>query len=143
MSFALFLATYFLWTGSHETFIPSFRGLGNTQETLDQSSPGTIQDEINNQTKPQDNAVVPEIPKNKTQEEIPPKFIQDDHSNSIEEDLASVFLAEYDETPIKELCASTSWVSSKDIVIHCHERVGGVGTITRFHPKSNIKILSE
>jgi hypothetical protein len=69
---------------------------------------------------------VPGELKNETQE-VPPQYIQDAQD---EASLTSVFLSEYDETPIKELCAKTSWVSSSDVVIHCHERVGGVGTIT-------------
>jgi hypothetical protein len=39
---------------------------------------------------------------------------------------------EFDDTPIRELCAQTSWGLSKDVVINCGGRVGGVGTL--FHP---------
>jgi hypothetical protein len=38
-----------------------------------------------------------------------------------------VIMDEFDETPIRELCNQTSWVSSSDVVINCGGRVGGVG----------------
>jgi hypothetical protein len=42
---------------------------------------------------------------------------------------AAFAMQEFDPLPIRELCAQTSWVLSKDVVINCDGRVGGVGMI--------------
>lgn len=38
-----------------------------------------------------------------------------------------IVLAEYDEAPIREMCANSSWADSRNVVVNCESRVGGVG----------------
>jgi len=40
---------------------------------------------------------------------------------------ATLIMNEFDKTPIRELCAETSWGPSRDVVINCEGRAGGVG----------------
>ncbi|OBT95118.1 hypothetical protein VE01_07345 [Pseudogymnoascus verrucosus] len=40
-----------------------------------------------------------------------------------------VVLAEYDEAPIREMCANSSWADSRNVVVNCESRVGGVGNV--------------
>ena len=40
-----------------------------------------------------------------------------------------IVLAEYDETPIREMCANSSWADSRNVVVNCEARVGGVGML--------------
>ncbi|OBT50601.1 hypothetical protein VE04_09135 [Pseudogymnoascus sp. 24MN13] len=40
-----------------------------------------------------------------------------------------IVLAEYDEAPIREMCANSSWADSRNVVVNCESRVGGVGNV--------------
>lgn len=44
-----------------------------------------------------------------------------------------IVLAEYDEAPIREMCKKSSWADSRNVVVNCEARVGGVG---RLYPQS-------
>lgn len=46
-----------------------------------------------------------------------------------------IVLAEYDEAPIREMCANSSWADSRNVVVNCESRVGGVG-MPPIHPQS-------
>jgi hypothetical protein len=41
----------------------------------------------------------------------------------------TLIMDEFDETPIRELCAQTSWGPSRDVVINCEGRLDGVGML--------------
>jgi hypothetical protein len=43
--------------------------------------------------------------------------------------IATLTTDEFDPSPIREICAQTTWAPSRDVVINCEGRVGGVGMI--------------
>lgn len=47
-----------------------------------------------------------------------------------------IILAEYDETPIREMCANSSWADSRNVVVNCESRVGGVGMHSPHFPST-------
>ena len=55
--------------------------------------------------------------------------------------IGEVILDEYDEEPIREMCAKTSWDRALSTVIYCPSRVGGVGTSITTLPLSYPRIL--
>ncbi len=100
------LATYYLWSGGHEALITALR--------------------------------VGEVPENDNHLDAPIKTFTSASTSSAtpqatpvhSEDAAStahVIMEKFDETPLRDLCAQTSWASSADVVINCEGRVGGVG----------------
>lgn len=51
-----------------------------------------------------------------------------------------IVLAEYDESGIREMCANSSWADSRNVVVNCEARVGGVGMFPiPIHPQTLYK----
>lgn len=56
---------------------------------------------------------------------------------------ATLILDDFDPAPIRGLCAQTDWRLSKDVVINCEGRVGGVGmrySLSSYIQKLNISL---
>ncbi|KFZ06121.1 hypothetical protein V501_07710 [Pseudogymnoascus sp. VKM F-4519 (FW-2642)] len=103
-------ASYWLWSGGeHVRLVPSFQDGGAVQDggELKEAPKDVV-------TKP---SLVP------AQEEYTPKK----GTGELRPD--EIVLAEYDETPIREMCANTSWADSRNVVVNCAARVGGVGNV--------------
>jgi len=102
------LATYYLWTGRHETLITS--PVGEVPENTDTENHHDVP--VKTSTSASASSAAPQATP-----------VHNDNGTSP----ANVIMFEFDETPIRQLCAQTSWASSADVVINCEGRVGGVG----------------
>jgi hypothetical protein len=98
-------ASYWLWSGGeHVRLVPSFQdGGGEVKEA------------------PKEVVVTKPLP--------PAPPVETVKSGSAELRPDEIVLAEYDETPIREMCANSSWADSRNVVVNCEARVGGVGML--------------
>ncbi|OBT78100.1 hypothetical protein VF21_02741 [Pseudogymnoascus sp. 05NY08] len=100
-------ASYWLWSGGeHVRLVPSFQD-----------------GEVKGATK--------EAPKNVVTKPLPPAppVVATPKEGSKELRPDEIVLAEYDETAIREMCANSSWADSRNVVVNCEARVGGVGNV--------------
>ncbi|KFY23987.1 hypothetical protein V493_05518 [Pseudogymnoascus sp. VKM F-4281 (FW-2241)] len=99
-----FCASYWLWSGSDQVrLVPPFHDADVT------SPPG-----VDVVTTP----VPPEPPETTKPEGLELELRPDE-----------IVLAEYDEAPLRAMCANSSWEGSLDVVVNCESRVGGVGNV--------------
>jgi hypothetical protein len=156
VAFALSLfflwATYYLWTGEHESLIATPHEWGVPRTSTASSN---IIHESNNDYKNDEyhyalhskTYTPPATPKttstnNEHLEDYDDHFAH--HTKSFKQTATAqaqatpvhaadggpattLILDEFDPTPIKELCSQTNWGLSRDVVINCGGRVGGVG----------------
>jgi hypothetical protein len=117
IAFALSLffisAAYYLWSGGHESLIttPPVGGAPKNGENDNDNHHDVLM-----------KTFAPTSTSSATPQATPVHI--DDGTPT-----TNVIMDEFDETPIRELCAQTSWASSADVVINCEGRVGGVGMI--------------
>ncbi|OAF60993.1 hypothetical protein VC83_02588 [Pseudogymnoascus destructans] len=94
-------ASYWLWSGGeHVRLVPSFQD-------------GEVKD----------------LGKEVVTKPLPASPVETVKSGSTELRPDEIVLAEYDETPIREVCAKSSWADSRNVVVNCEARVGGVGNV--------------
>ncbi|KFY12522.1 hypothetical protein V492_03823 [Pseudogymnoascus sp. VKM F-4246] len=111
-----FCASYWLWSGAeHVRLVPSssFHS-GDDAAPAAASGVGGVEVEI--QTKPA--APAPTETETDTLK-----------SPSLEIRPDEIVLAEYDESAIRDLCKNSSWADSRNVVVNCESRVGGVGML--------------
>lgn len=105
-----FCASYWLWSGGeHVRLVPSFQDGGGGGGEVKEA--------------PKEVVVTKPLPP------APPVETETVKSGSEELRPDEIVLAEYDETPIREMCANSSWADSRNVVVNCEARVGGVGML--------------
>jgi hypothetical protein len=106
-----FCASYWLWKGGeHVRLVPSFQEGDIVGDVGGVAGAAGGEKEVETSSLP-----------------LPPAPVETGRAGSKELTEEEIVLAQYDEAPIKELCANTSWADSRDVVVSCESRVGGVG----------------
>jgi hypothetical protein len=174
LALSLFLVwtTYYLWAGEHESLITTSRKWGQPKNSTTDTN--LIQENKNDYDYNNDDYHYALHTKIYTPAAAAPKSTNIDNEHPEDYDnhfalhtktfaqtatadvqatpvhtadggpTATLIPDEFDENPIRELCAQTSWALSKDVVINCGgRRVGGVGML-RSHPlHSKIRYLTD
>ncbi|KFY00267.1 hypothetical protein O988_03401 [Pseudogymnoascus sp. VKM F-3808] len=109
-----FCASYWLWKGGeHVRLVPSFQ---------EGDIVGDVVGDVAGAAGGEKDVETSSLP-------LPPAPVETGRAGSKELTEEEIVLAQYDEAPIKELCANTSWADSRDVVVSCDARVGGVGNV--------------